>query len=120
MNLAKLEISLFAFFGDQIQVALHLFNYNHIDYKIFASCAKFEKFHANSTFGGFPSRDSILGAFMCFNYDNQSLILMATSLKTKLRRCNLTSFFFIKGTRPKVVFSRLILVCDQFVASGKV
>jgi len=70
------------FYGDQIQVAFHLFNYNCIDYKIFASCAKFEEFHANFTFGDFSSRDNILGASMCFNGDNQSLILMATSLKT--------------------------------------
>jgi hypothetical protein len=93
------DFSLCPFYGDQIQVALHLLNYNYIDYKIFESCAKFEEFHANSTFGDFSSKDNNSGASMCFNVDNQSLILMATSLKTKLRRCNLTSFFFIKGIR---------------------
>jgi hypothetical protein len=98
------DFSLCPFSSDQIQVTLHLLNYNCIDYKVFASCAKFEEFHANSTFGDFSSRDNILGASMCFNVDNQSLILMATSLKIELRRCNLTSFFFIKGTRTKVVF----------------
>jgi hypothetical protein len=39
-----------SFYGDQIQVALHLLNYNYIDYKICASCAKFEKFHAKFHF----------------------------------------------------------------------
>jgi hypothetical protein len=91
------------FSGDQIKVTFHLFNYNCIDYKVFASCAKFEEFHENSTSENFSSRDSILGASMCFNVDNQSLILMATNLKTKLIWCYLT-IFLIKGTRTKVVF----------------
>jgi hypothetical protein len=47
------DFSLCPFSGDQIQVALHFFNYNYINYKIFASCAKFEEFHANSTSGDF-------------------------------------------------------------------
>jgi hypothetical protein len=50
------------------------------------------------------SHDSIFGVFMCFDDDNQSLILMATSLKKKLRRCNLISFIFIKGIKTIVVF----------------
>jgi hypothetical protein len=98
------DLSLCPFFGEQIHVALHLFNYNCIDYKVFASCAKFEKFHANSTFGDFSSRDNILGASMCFNVDNQSLILMATSLKIELRRCNLTSFFSSRELEQKLFF----------------
>jgi len=48
--------------------------------------------------------DNILGAFMCFNADNKSLILIATSLKTKLKRCNLISLFLIQGMGTKVVF----------------
>jgi hypothetical protein len=71
------DFSFCPFYGDQIQVELHLLNYNCIDNKIFASCAKFEKFHSNSTFGNFLFRDNIFGASMCFNVDNQSLMLMA-------------------------------------------
>ncbi len=56
------DFSLCPFYGDQIQVALHLLNYNCINYKVFVSCAKFE----NSM--QIPlleiSHDSILGAFM--------------------------------------------------------
>jgi len=48
--------------------------------------------------------DNILGVSMYFNVDNESLILMETSLKTKLKRYDLTSLFFIKGTRTKIVF----------------
>jgi hypothetical protein len=48
--------------------------------------------------------DNILGVSMCFNVDNQSLIFMETSLKTKLRRCDPTSLFFIKGTRKELFF----------------
>jgi hypothetical protein len=76
------DFSFCPFSGDQIQVALHLLNYNCIDYKVFASCAKFEEFHANSISRNFSSKDNILGASMCFNANNQSVILMATSLKT--------------------------------------
>jgi hypothetical protein len=47
------DFSFCLFFSDQIHVALHLLNYNCIDYKVFASCAKFEEFHANSTFRDF-------------------------------------------------------------------
>jgi hypothetical protein len=47
------DFSLCPFSGDQIQVTLHLLNYNCIDYKVFASCAKFEEFHANFAFGNF-------------------------------------------------------------------
>jgi len=41
------------FFGDQMQETVHLFNYNYINYKVFASCARFEAFHANSISGDF-------------------------------------------------------------------
>jgi hypothetical protein len=92
------------FSSDQIQVALHLLNYNYIDYKIFASCAKFEEFHANSTSRVLSSKENILGASVCFNDDNQSVIFTATSLKIELRRCNLISLFFIKGIKTKVIF----------------
>jgi hypothetical protein len=95
------DFSFCPFFGDQIQVALHLFNYNNINYKVFASCARFEKFHANSISRDF--HDNILGVSMCFNVDNQSLILMATSLKKKIRRCNMTSLILIKGTKTRVL-----------------
>jgi hypothetical protein len=98
------DFSLCSFSSDQIHVALHLLNYNCIDYNVFASCTKFEEFHANSTSGNFSFKDNILGASMCFNADNQSVILMATSLKIKLRRCNLTSLFFIKEIGSKFVF----------------
>jgi hypothetical protein len=97
------DFSLCPFYGNRIQVALHLLNYNCIDYKIFASCAKFEEFHANSTFRDLSFKDNILGVFMHYNVDNQSLIFMATSLKIELRRCNLISLFFIKGIRTRIV-----------------
>jgi hypothetical protein len=41
------NLSLCPFSSDQIHVALHLFNYDRINYKVFASCARFEEFHAN-------------------------------------------------------------------------
>ncbi len=50
------------------------------------------------------SHDSILGASMCFNADNQSLILMVTSLKIELRRCNLTSLFLIRELEQEMFF----------------
>ncbi len=43
------DFSFCPFSSDQIQVTPHLLNCNCIDYKVFAWCARFEKFHANST-----------------------------------------------------------------------
>jgi hypothetical protein len=94
------------FSSDQIQVALHLFNYNCINYKILHHMPSLK----NSM--QIPlleiSHDNFLGASMCFNAPNQSLILMATSLKTKLRRCNLTSLFLIKGLEQELFFNTYI------------
>jgi hypothetical protein len=47
------DFSLCPFSSDQIQVTFHLLNFSCIDYKVFASCAKFEEFHANPTSGIF-------------------------------------------------------------------
>jgi len=96
------DLSFCSYSSDQIQVALHLLNYNCIDYKIFASCAKFEEFHANSTFGDFLSIDSILGVSMCFNVDNHPNV-HGNKLKDRKKRCNLISFFLIKGIGTRVV-----------------
>ncbi len=49
------------------------------------------------------SHDNILGASMCFNVDNQSLILMVTSLKIELR-CNLTSLFSSRELEQELFF----------------
>jgi hypothetical protein len=38
------DFSLCTFSSDQTQVTLHLLNYNCINYKVFASCARFEEF----------------------------------------------------------------------------
>jgi hypothetical protein len=48
--------------------------------------------------------DNILGASMHFNVNNQSLLLMATSLKNELRGCNLTSLNLIKELEQKLFF----------------
>jgi hypothetical protein len=63
--------------------------------------------------------DSFLGVSMCFNVDNQSPIPMATSLKTKLIRCNLTSLIFIKGTGTKVDFQNWYWFATNLLQVGK-
>ncbi len=44
---------------------------------------------------------------------------MATSLKTKLRRCNLISFFLIKGIGTKVVFQDTYWFATNLLQVGK-
>jgi hypothetical protein len=108
------DLSFCPFFGDQIQVALHFLNYDCIYPKYLHHVPSLNNYMQ------IPLLEiSHLGACMCFNADNQSLILMATSLKTKLRRCNLTSLFFIKGTRTKVVFQDKYWFVTNLLQVGK-
>jgi hypothetical protein len=54
---------------------------------------------------------------MCFNVDNQSVILMATSLKIDLRRCNLTHYFSSRKLEQKLFFKidiGLPLICCKW------
>ncbi len=102
MNLAKLEISLFVHF-------LVTKYRQHFTFSIIIALTTKYLHHVPSLKNSMKillleiSHDNILGASMCFNVDNQSLIFMTTSLKIELRRCNLTSFFFIKGIGTRVV-----------------
>jgi hypothetical protein len=63
--------------------------------------------------------DSFLGASMCFYLDNHSLILMTTSLKIELRRCNRTSLILINGTRTRVVFLNWYWFATNLLHVGK-
>ncbi len=103
MNLAKLEISLFVHF-------LVTKYRQHFTFSIIIAQTTKYLHHVPSLKNSMQisllkiSHDSILSASMGFNVHNQSLILMVTSLKIELRRCNLTSLFFIKGTGTRIVF----------------